>query len=98
MILRARKIDGPEAYRLGLVNEVVPLAGLKARAMELAAELSRQPAAAVAGVLRAVAAAVTQTLDEALDCEREAVRACSNSPDQREGMLAFMEKRRPNFA
>jgi enoyl-CoA hydratase/carnithine racemase len=98
MILRARKIDGPEAYRLGLVNEVVPLASLKARAMELAAELARQPAAAVAGVLRAVAVTVTQTLDEALDCEREAVRACSNSPDQREGMMAFMEKRRPNFA
>lgn len=98
MILRARKIDGPEAYRLGLVNDVVPLASLKARAMELAAEFARQPAAAVAGALRAVAATVTQTLDEALDCEREAVRACSNSPDQREGMLAFMEKRRPNFA
>ena len=98
MILRARKIDGPEAYRLGLVNEVVPLAHLKARAMELAAEMARQPATAVAGVIRTVAAAVTQSLDEALDCEREAVRACSNSPDQREGMLAFIEKRRPNFA
>jgi enoyl-CoA hydratase/carnithine racemase len=71
---------------------------LKARAMELAAELARQPATAVAGVLRAVEAAVSQSLDEALDCEREANRACSNSPDQRAGMTAFIEKRRPNFA
>jgi enoyl-CoA hydratase len=98
MILRARKIDGPEAYRLGLVHEVVPLADLKARAMDVAAELARQPATAVAGVLRAVDAAMTGSLDEALDREREAVRACASSPDQREGMRAFIEKRRPNFA
>jgi enoyl-CoA hydratase/carnithine racemase len=52
----------------------------------------------VAGVLRAVEAAMSQSLDEALDCEREAVHACSNSPDQREGMMAFIDKRRPNFA
>jgi len=98
MILRARTIDGPEAYRLGLVNEVVPLGDLKTRAVELATELARQPATAVAGVMRAVDAAVTRSLDEALDGEREAVRACSNTPDQREGFRAFIEKRRPNFA
>jgi len=66
MILRAKKITGPEALRIGLVNEVWPLAELKDRAIALAAE-------------------------------RAAVHATRGTPDAREGILAFLEKRRPVF-
>ena len=52
---------------------------------------------AVAGVLRAVVGAAHLPLEDALRVEREAVRRCSESEDQREGMLAFLEKRRPVF-
>ena len=97
MILRAKKIDGPTALAIGLVHELHPVDELKAKAIELAEQLAAQPPLAVAGVLRAVVGAEHATLDEALRVEREAVRRCSGSADQREGMRAFLEKRRPNF-
>jgi enoyl-CoA hydratase len=76
---------------------VHPVEVLKAKAIELAEQLAAQPPLAVAGVLRAVVGAEHASLDEALRVEREAVRSCSGSADQREGMRAFLEKRRPNF-
>jgi enoyl-CoA hydratase/carnithine racemase len=97
MILRARKVDGPSALAMGLVHELHPMADLKARAVELAQELAAQPPIAVAGVLRAVVGAEHLSLDDALRVEREAVRACSRSADQVEGMTAFLEKRPPRF-
>jgi enoyl-CoA hydratase len=97
MILRAKKISGPEALRIGLVHEVWPLAELFQRAHALAAELAAMPAVAVAGVLRCVVGAGTKPLEEALAEERRAVMATMGTPDQREGMRAFLEKRRPRF-
>jgi enoyl-CoA hydratase/carnithine racemase len=97
LILRAKKISGPEALRIGLVNEVVPLAGLKARARELAHELAAQPALAVAGMLRCIVGAEGRTLAESLADERRAVLATMGTKDQQEGMRAFLEKRKPVF-
>lgn len=97
LILRAKKIDGPTALAIGLVHEVHPIEVLKERAIELAEELAAQPPIAVAGVLRAVVGAEHLPLDEALRVERDAVLRCDASEDQREGMRAFLEKRRPNF-
>lgn len=97
MILRARKIDGPEALRIGLVQWLHPLAELKAAALALAHELAEKPPIAVAGVLRSVVGAGDLPLEAALDAEREAVRRCFASRDQAEGMAAFMEKRKANF-
>lgn len=48
-------------------------------------------------MLRAVVGAGSAPLDEALAAEREAVRRCSGSADQVEGMMAFLEKRPPRF-
>ena len=64
---------------------------------KLAEELAAMPPLAVAGVLRCVVGAGAAPLEEALDVEREAVRACSGTRDQIEGMTAFLEKRRPVF-
>lgn len=97
LILRARTIDGPTALAIGLVHELHPVADLKARAIALAEELAAQPPLAVAGVLRAVVGAEHLPLEDALRVEREAVRRCSASADQIEGMRAFLEKRRPQF-
>jgi enoyl-CoA hydratase/carnithine racemase len=97
MILRAKKVDGATALAIGLVHELHPVADLKEKAVELAQELAAQPPIAVAGVLRSVVGAEHLPLEDALRLEREAVRRCSSSSDQVEGMRAFLEKRRPRF-
>ena len=97
MILRAKKLSGPEALRIGLVGEVWPIAELFERAHALARELASMPAIAVAGMLRCVVDAGEKPLAEGIAEERRAVLATMGTPDQREGMLAFLEKRRPRF-
>jgi len=97
MILRGKKICGPEALRIGLVHEVWPLQDLKQRAIDLAHELASQPAAAVKGVMEVVVGSEDRDLGELLEAERDAVMATFGTPDQQEGMLAFLEKRKPIF-
>ena len=98
MILRAKKISGPEALRIGLVQEVWPNAELKGRAHALARELALMPPIAVAGVLRCVVSAAEKPLEAALAEERRAVIRTMGTKDQQEGMRAFLEKRRPRFS
>jgi enoyl-CoA hydratase len=97
MILRGKKISGPEALRIGLVNEVWPLAELKERAIALAEKLAAQPALAVRGILEVVVGSEEKTLDELLQAERAAVFKTFGTADQVEGMTAFLEKRQPVF-
>lgn len=97
MILLARKIDGREALRIGLVHAVHPIGELKAAAVALATELAAQPPLAVAGVLRCVVGAEALPLAEALAEERKAFMRCAASRDQAEGMAAFLKKRKPVF-
>ena len=97
MILRARKIDGLRAHRIGLVHEVHAPGDLKEGARALARELAAMPPVAVAGVLDCVVGAQHAPIDEAIARERDAVRACAGTQDQAEGMRAFIEKRPPVF-
>lgn len=97
MILRGKKVSGPEALRIDLVHEVWPLEELKHRAMSLATELAAQPADAIRGVMSVVIGSEDRTLKELLQAERAAVHATSNSADAQEGMMAFLEKRKPMF-
>jgi enoyl-CoA hydratase/carnithine racemase len=97
MILRGKKISGPEAHRIGLVNEIWPLDELKARAIVLAEELASMPRLAVKAVLDCVIGFEARSLHESLADERRAVHANLGTPDAREGMMAFIEKRKPVF-
>lgn len=97
MILRGKKISGPEALRIGLAQEVWPLAELKGRAIALARELAAQPALAVRGMLEVIVGSEDKTLEELLQAERTAVQKTFNTPDHQEGMTAFLEKRKPVF-
>jgi len=97
LILRAKKISGPEALRIGLVHEVWPNSELKERAHKLAEELAAAPPLAVAGVLRSVVGAGEAPLAEGIAAERRAVMETMGTKDQREGMRAFLEKRKPVF-
>lgn len=97
MILRGKKISGPEALRIGLVNEVWPLPDLKEQAVKLAHELAAQPAAAVRGMLEVIVGSEDRTLEELIEAERSAVKDCRGTADSQEGIAAFLEKRKPVF-
>ena len=97
MILRGKKISGPEALRIGLVGQVFPHDKLKAEAISLAEELASMPRLAVRGMLACLVGSETKTLEESLRDERDAVNATFGTPDQQEGMMAFLEKRAPVF-
>lgn len=97
MILRAKTVSGPEALRIGLVHEVWPNTELKDRAIALGEELAAQPRIAVREMLRCLVGGETKTLEESLRDERAAVHATLGTPDQAEGMRAFLEKRKPVF-
>lgn len=97
LVLRGKKISGPEAYRIGLVNEVWPLDQLKEKAIQLALDLAAQPATAIAGMLSVIVNSDEKTLDQLLKDERRAVMATMGTADQKEGIQAFMEKRKPIF-
>lgn len=97
MILRARRLSGPEALAIGLVHEVWPLDELEQRAISLAIELAAQPRVAVASMLAALVDADDRSLDDLLAAERLGVHATLGSADAEEGMRAFLEKRPPVF-
>jgi enoyl-CoA hydratase len=91
-------LELPLACHLRLAAaEVWPLGELFQRARELALELADMPAVSVREMLRCVVGAGERSLDESIAEERRAVRATMGTPDQREGMQAFLEKRRPRF-
>lgn len=98
LILRAKTVSGPEALSLGLVTEVWPNAELKQKAVDLAEELAAMPRLAVASMLQCLVSSDDKTLEESFRDERAAFHATLGSPDQVEGLRAFMEKRRPVFS
>ena len=97
MILRGRKIDGDEAYRIGLVTELLPITELKARAQTLGEELASQPRLAVKSMLDCIVGFETKTLEESMSDEKRATAINNGTADAQEGMMAFMEKRKPVF-
>ena len=97
MILRSKKISGNEALEIGLVHEVWPLKELKEAALSLAHELASQPAQAVKSMMKVLVNSSDRELEDLLMEERKAVKANSETKDSKEGMLAFLEKRKPIF-
>ena len=97
MILRSKKISGNEALAIGLVHEVWPLKELKEAALSLAHELASQPAQAVKSMMKVLVNSSDRELEDLLMEERKAVKVNSETKDSKEGMLAFLEKRKPIF-
>ena len=97
MILRSKKISGKKALEIGLVNEIWPIKELKGAALSLAHELAAQPAQAVKSMMKVLVNSNDRELDELLIEERKAVKENANTEDSKEGMLSFLEKRKPIF-
>jgi enoyl-CoA hydratase len=98
MVLTGRMIDAAEAERIGLVARVVPAERLIDEAVAAAAAIAAFPALAVTQAMRAVDRAFETTLAEGVLHERQAFYALFGTEDQKEGMAAFLAKRKPAFA
>ena len=98
MCLTGRMIDAVEAERCNLVSRVVPAAGLIEEALQVAAKIAAQSPVANAMVKRAVNVAFETTLAEGVRAERAMFLSLFGTAHQREGMSAFVEKRKPDFS
>ena len=97
LCLTARMMDAQEAERAGLVSRVVPDGKLLEEAMAVAQKIASYSLPVVMMVKEAVNRAYESTLAEGVHFERRLFHAAFALDDQKEGMAAFVEKRKPKF-
>ncbi len=97
MCLTGRMMDAEEAERIGLVSRIVPVADLVEEALRTAETIAGMSRPAVLMTKEAVNRAYETTLSEGIRFERRLFHATFATEDQKEGMAAFTEKRRPRF-
>ncbi|OKL39342.1 enoyl-CoA hydratase-related protein [Pontibacter flavimaris] len=97
MVLTGKFMSALEAEKHGLINRVVPVELYLEEAFKLAAEIAQMSPVAAKLAKEAVNRSFETNLDEGLYFERKNFYLCFASEDQKEGMNAFVEKRRPEF-
>jgi len=97
LVLGGGQIDAQRAYEVGLVNRVFPADELMAATMKFAKKLAGMPAFAVKMAKHSINFGYELPLDNANKFEIECCSQCFSTKDQKEGMKAFVEKRKPNF-
>jgi len=97
LILTGETISAQEAYRIGLVNEVVPAANLIARAETILKQISANAPIAVKLSLEAANKGVDTSQAEGFALEASYFGICAATEDKKEGTSAFLEKRAPQF-
>lgn len=97
LALLGDKLNAEQAEQWGLIWKCVDDDKLMEEAGGMARHLATQPTFGLAMIKRAINASYTNTLDQQLDLERDCMRLGGRSEDYREGVAAFMEKRKPVF-
>ncbi|MEA4854298.1 MAG: enoyl-CoA hydratase-related protein [Christensenella sp.] len=97
IIFSAEQISAQEAYRIGLVNRVVPPEALMRTARDLAMKIMSKGMVAVRKAKQAINEGVEVDLEKGLAIEADKWTECFATNDQKEGMTAFLEKRKPSF-
>lgn len=97
MILTGRFLSADEALNLKIVNKVVPVEMYLREAVSLAGEIVQMSPVATILAKEAVNRAFETHMEEGLQFERKNFYLCFSSDDQKEGMKAFIEKRKPNY-
>ncbi|MCR1899352.1 enoyl-CoA hydratase-related protein [Irregularibacter muris] len=94
MIYAAYNIKADEAYRIGLVNAVYPQAELMEQALKIANKIAKNAPIAVRASKKAINDGLQVDMDSALEIEEKLFGSCFETHDQKEGMTAFLEKRK----
>jgi enoyl-CoA hydratase len=97
MILGGGQITAQRAYEIGLVNRVCPPEKLLEEARTFALKLTKLPPFALKMAKNAMNYGFDMSLDNANKLEISCIAQCFSTQDQKEGMKAFLEKRKPNF-
>ena len=97
LILSGGMISAQEAYRIGLVNEIVPAANLIARAEEILKQIAANAPVAVRLSLEAANKGMDTSQSEGFALEASYFGLCAATEDKKEGTSAFLEKRVPQF-
>jgi enoyl-CoA hydratase len=97
LILSGDMISAEEAYRIGLVNEIVPAADLIARAEAILTKIASNAPIAIKFALEAANKGMDTSQGEGLLLEASYFGLCAATDDKREGTSAFLEKRAPQF-
>jgi methylglutaconyl-CoA hydratase len=97
LLLTARIFDAAEAHRYGLVNEVVPAGQLMARARALAQTILENSPSSVRAAKRLINSFIAEQLDEQIAAAVEDNARIRTTDDFREGITAFLEKRKPKW-
>ena len=95
MILTARNIKADDAFRIGLVNAVYPHDELMTAAQKMAARIASNAPIAVRASKKAITEGLDLPIEEAVALEEKLFGSCFETADQKEGMGAFLEKRKP---
>jgi enoyl-CoA hydratase/carnithine racemase len=97
LVLTGEPISGREAAAMGLASEAVPDAEVLPRSLELARTIAQLPPLAMMAAKEVMLAGADASLYTGLLLERRSFELLFASEDQKEGMSAFFEKRRPEF-
>lgn len=97
MVLTGDMIDAATAKKFGLVNHVFPVDQLEAETMKLAGKIAEKAPIALQLSKEAVKFASRSNLDEGLRREVDLFAICFSTEDKKEGVAAFLEKRKPEF-
>jgi enoyl-CoA hydratase len=97
ILFTGRRLNALEAVQIGIANRVAPVEICLDIARELAHEISRKAPLAVKLAKQSVLKAYDTSLREGIDFERKCFYLLCTSEDKREGMRAFLEKRKPDF-
>ena len=97
LMLTGRTLTPPEALAAGIVDEVVPAAALLERAVARATAYATGPTYAVGRIKQAAVQGLGLRLDEGLKLERQLLIELFKSEDAKEGVTAFVEKRKPTY-
>lgn len=97
MIYTGKMIDAQEALAIGLVNKVFPVEQLEEEVMKLAETITKQSKTAVEYAKVSINSGYDTTLANSFEYEKNLFSLCFSTSDQKEGMKAFVEKRKPQF-